>query len=750
MIERLTSGLRPLDAAIVLVSTIAVCLSIVHWNTIYADQGHVVPTIVASVLGSWLALLLVRLRIGASASFLVAILSTLVGVAAWSAAAIGDLPTDLVESWKALASTGLLIPASRTFILPPVIVSALGAWLTTDIAIRRRAGAAVVLPLAAVHGTAVAYTIGQGPSPWWYAVAVGVASLALVALGAADRPLTEAEHRADNARSDLAGVPAQDHTAIRGRQLLKALPIIAALGLGAVAVNQALVDRDETAYDLREQLVRPLEIFESSTPLARVKAGLVAATPAEVFTTRVVGLNPGDSISLIPVAVLDQYDGAVWTSTARFEASGATLPLPTQSGANKPTSVSVAVELTSDYPFRFLPRVGTVLESGEGEIGWDPRAGSIARVDDARQELRFVTTQVLDAREITPTSSVEDAPSNVRYAAEPPALTDDQVPIFEDFLSAATVGAGTELERLQILEETLRSDSFGYNEDSPAGHSLAAIASYLRPADEAGDAGTELGGVGFSEQSASTFAIAARQLGIPSRVVVGYRLPTPLTVEADQATVTEDMIHAWPEVWIMGQGWTAFEPTNDGNVTDDQTARTPAVSSEGEQAQITDLPELQEPILIPEPATGGRSLAAWSIPILVVILPLLYLLVVIGGKRLRRSRRKRAADPSKRAIGAWLETRERLMSLGLPADRAFSLMDTAEELDLRDLSPVGNPVAAMAGVVDQALYSTAAPSSDAAALAWTNADEAVKAARRSQSARTRLKAAVDPRSLVSR
>jgi hypothetical protein len=55
-------------------------------------------------------------------------------------------------------------------------------------------------------------------------------------------------------------------------------------------------------------------------------------------------------------------------------------------------------------------------------------------------------------------------------------------------------------------------------------------------------------------------AIMARIVGIPSRVAVGYATGT-----YDRATGTyvvhESDAHAWPELYIDGQGWTRWEPT---------------------------------------------------------------------------------------------------------------------------------------------------------------------------------------------
>src|SRR5207253_3253245 len=58
---------------------------------------------------------------------------------------------------------------------------------------------------------------------------------------------------------------------------------------------------------------------------------------------------------------------------------------------------------------------------------------------------------------------------------------------------------------------------------------------------------------------AGTFAAMARAIGLPSRVAVGF---TPGVLEADGLWhITGRQAHAWPEVFVAGYGWVAFEPT---------------------------------------------------------------------------------------------------------------------------------------------------------------------------------------------
>jgi len=63
---------------------------------------------------------------------------------------------------------------------------------------------------------------------------------------------------------------------------------------------------------------------------------------------------------------------------------------------------------------------------------------------------------------------------------------------------------------------------------------------------------------GFCEQYASAMAVLLRELGIATRVVLGY---TPGTGDAALRTITTDDAHSWVEVYFAGIGWVTFDPT---------------------------------------------------------------------------------------------------------------------------------------------------------------------------------------------
>ncbi len=721
-----------LDLVGVVAMVVGAALPLVLWGRIFADRGHVLPLVVASVGGGVVAIAAFLLRRTTSVSFVAFLASVLLGLLARYNTAAADLPGDLIDSWKSLASTGLLIPSSRSFLIPPIVVTSFAAWWATTIVLRRRSAALVAAPLFLATSVALAYTVSIDGLPWWFvsamAAVVGVALL----IGGLRRP-GGAEFADEGSSTPV-------------RQIALGVGLVALLAGAAGVLSSAVGGVGDEPFDLRAELARPLDIYEASTPLASVKAGLVADVPADVFTIRLDALPTDAEISLIPVATLDTYDGSVWSTTAQFEPAGSRLPSPEQVAGVGPGSVNQTIEIASAYPFRFLPRVGIVRNLVGDGLAWDPRSGTVASVDPSIGGYRStVELAPMRPEQLTPPGEV---PGSLRYASERPETTEGQAEVLAGY-AQSVVSAEDPIEaRLVQFEADLRGTSFGYNEDAPAGHSLAALTSYLRPEPDPDDPNATVSRIGFSEQSAAVFAVLAREMGLASRVVVGYRLDDPLTADDPEQTVDEGQIYAWPEVWFDGLGWVGFDPTNSENTSDELSARTPAVSSSGQDASQGQLPEFQEPVLLPpEGDADGRSALWWLL--LVPLMPLSYAAVVLLAKRLRRTRRRRSVDPDRQVVGAWRELRDRFVELGLPASRSLSALDVAEHLEVIDLRDLAMPVGDLAPMIDDALYAPAPVSDAQAAKAWELSSSAVKLARKQAGVRQRLAAALDPRSLFS-
>lgn len=67
--------------------------------------------------------------------------------------------------------------------------------------------------------------------------------------------------------------------------------------------------------------------------------------------------------------------------------------------------------------------------------------------------------------------------------------------------------------------------------------------------------------VGYCVHFASSFATSARLLGIPSRIITGYKADRSNAIN-NYLLVREADAHAWVELYLQGSGWVRFEPTS--------------------------------------------------------------------------------------------------------------------------------------------------------------------------------------------
>ena len=87
--------------------------------------------------------------------------------------------------------------------------------------------------------------------------------------------------------------------------------------------------------------------------------------------------------------------------------------------------------------------------------------------------------------------------------------------------------------------------------------------------------------IGYCVHFASAFASSARMVGLPSRIITGYKADRANAIN-NYLLIKEADAHAWVELYIQGRGWMRFEPTstasriltpnNDPNLSNSYTA----------------------------------------------------------------------------------------------------------------------------------------------------------------------------------
>lgn len=118
--------------------------------------------------------------------------------------------------------------------------------------------------------------------------------------------------------------------------------------------------------------------------------------------------------------------------------------------------------------------------------------------------------------------------------------------------SEITASAGNDYDRAAAIESYLRTH-YGYTLQLPRTQPRDPIANFLFERKQ-----------GHCEYFASSMAVMLRLLGIPSRVVTGFRSDEFNDLTGNYVVRAKDA-HAWVEAYFPGYGWHAFDPTPAGN-----------------------------------------------------------------------------------------------------------------------------------------------------------------------------------------
>ncbi|HWL76119.1 DUF3488 and transglutaminase-like domain-containing protein [Microbacterium sp.] len=286
----------------------------------------------------------------------------------------------------------------------------------------------------------------------------------------------------------------------------------------------------------------------------------------------------------------------------------------------------------------------------------------------------------------------------------------DLPPIVAELAQEVTADAATDYDRLIALQSWFRSSEFQYSLEAPVedgfdGTGAEAVARFLEAR------------AGYCVHFASAFALMARTLGMPSRIVVGY-LPGEATTDAIDRqtvyTVTSGRLHAWPEVYFDGIGWVQFEPTNSLGTP---TAFSPAASQGGPNDPAnpaTPLPSTapsSAPGLTPDdggPNDSGSSDASATGPLdltpaATVVLGILFALAIPGLVREMRRRQLLAAARTGDAASAWTIVQDVAIDLGVSVPAS----ESARSLGARLVEQHGAPPSDMSlliSAIERASY----------------------------------------------
>ncbi len=527
-----------------------------------------------------------------------------------------------------------------------------------------------------------------------------------------------------------------------------------AVGIGAIAVVVALV-----ATPLLPAPIPRTGSGVGSGPGidASLQLGDDLRRPIEIEVMRV--RTSGTEAPYLRATTLSRFDGAIWLPD-RVR----TVPLASEEGlgpldidedvrlVETTTSVDV-VNLASIWAPTPYPAIAvTGLEGGWVAVPYNRTVVSQAGTAQGQ------TYQVLSE---TPRPTLEQVRATVADSSvlrdELTALPEDLPPIVAATAADITAGAQSDYDALIALQRWFRGSEFRYSLSAPVedgfdGSGAEAVAEFLDVRE------------GYCIHFASAFALMARTLGMPTRIVVGFLpgIPTPERIDDEVVySVPSSLLHAWPEVHFEGIGWIGFEPTNGLGSPTSFLPASVAPGLVGDPGSADPRPSASasaSPSSAPlDPdGPGGAESASDAVrmvnplPTLSAVLAILLLLAVPAIVRELRRRQLAAAANAGDSAAAWLTVQDAAIDLGIPVPASESPRAFAARLVVDHGAPA-RELAVLAGAIERASY---APSS--MARYWHGDEVAQSAAdvrtalHRGASPARRILAVVAPRSLVVR
>jgi hypothetical protein len=685
---------------------------------------------------------------------------------------LGELASGLVLGFKDLVTVELPVGSYRNLLVPALVVFLVGTCAVLLLAWRedRAAYAAVPVALGMVSfglffgRTTVSAPLRVGPAVLYAPVetAIGMSALLACLLWLAWRTHDQRARALQRAAaSSGVRVSRRPSAADRRRTALGAAMTAGALVLAVAIVSFAARGAERDV--LRSAIGPDIDLSAEVSPLAQYRSLFADDRVDDVLFT--VEAGDEDLPERVRLATLDAYDGEVYRSGGEDAVgTGRFVRVPSSLDAGRGTPVEARISI-AEWDGIWMPTAGRL---SEVRFGGD-RAATLA---DRFYYNAAASAGVLTDGERRGGGGLREGDRYTLRGVEPETSalsqlespgTDDGGVATPDSLRAwmdehITGSGGAALEGLVTLLRERGYLSHGLSDEgepgeppawtttladysfqpSASGHSLARVETMFarlleREADPRAEAsGNYVAAVGDDEQFAVAAALMARELGFPSRVVLGARLNA---AEAGLSTCDEGVcqagdLTAWTEVQSADGAWVAVDVTP-------QYAQSPSleVTEQRDPENVTEVrPDVVEEVPPPDPAqedtasdrpdeeAAGLDLA-WLWPVLritgvallVLALALGPFLIVMGAKASRRRRRRRASAPGSRIAGGWDEYVDAALDAGRDAPRTLTRSELADGF----ATPSG---AALAREADRAVFSHGDTAAQDAEAYWRTVD----------------------------
>ncbi|MDM7890370.1 transglutaminaseTgpA domain-containing protein [Curtobacterium caseinilyticum] len=729
------------------------------WWPVHRDGSMVVAGVTAVVAGSVVALAgtLARLPAVAVGVLTVAVFA-LTGVpAAVPDEAAGVLPTGpgLVDlfagvalDWKRLVTISLPVGSYESLLVPYFVTTLVATVTAVSVATRASRPETASIPALVLFAAGV--LVGPSELDVPVATAVVLGGVALV------WALTVRHTRRAVAVATTVGarVPAWRSVvrpALVGTGTIVAAAVVAT-GLGLVAPPTA----GRTVA--RTDVVKPFDPRDEVSPLSGFRS-YEEASVADAAQLRVTGLPRG---GFVRIATLDTYDGVVYRvgGDDGSSASGTFERVPTTVDVRGVRGDDVRVDVDVDgYRGVWLPTVGALesvtfrgrdADRDRAAFFYDRTTATGAVVGGVRAGTRYDLTAVLP-----------DQPDDEQLASARPGTASVPDPTgvpdaVRERVDATTGDAATDGAKLVAVVESLKrtgyvSHGVGDDRASRSGHGADRIQELLTAPLMIGD----------QEQYAVAAALMARQIGFPSRVVMGFTAGGDSggttgsgTGAGGTTTLRGSDVTARVEVDTAQWGWVMLNPNPVVREIPDEQDQTPQPVTRPEtvvppppveqQDQDQQAPPQSDRDTPPvQPLWLQILLAAlpWVLGTLgLAVLVLLPFAVVVLLKRARRRRRRRAPTPRARVTGAWDEYRDALVDRGHEVGRAATRREAV-------VGAPGEGGTGLAALADRSVFGPDDVDPGTADRMWAATGAAIASLRAGRTRRERWRAAVSLRSL---
>ncbi len=613
-----------------------------------AAAGSVLVSVACTRLRAWAVAPLSMLALAAYLAFAL-------NLAAQHAAVPGDLLTVAAEALgdgipRLLAALVPVEPQPDT-VAVPIVATWLAGLTAMELTARTRRTLVGLTPPVALFAGALWLVGPSAPRTPWYALAF--AGLAIAALAFTGR-----------VRTPDSGIDPVTRRALRVRAALAGGPGFALiLVLVAVAAPPVAQQVGTVPLDPRSLIDPPDLDALDENPLIRLSGW--ALQPQEKLLDAELATD-----SRIRLAVLSDYDGVTWKVGATYRPAGRSLPRPPGEVAGKPVEQRITI---AGLTGKLLPAVSTPSRVDGVRVAYDQATGTLIRPEGLAEGMAYTVTSQHTTPDVNllPGADVPAGSAMSRYLALGPHVPDNISRL------AQQLGAdnGAPYQRALAIEQFL-AEHYRLDPQAPSGHAYPNLNFFLfGPAHGGGRKGT-------SEQFSASFAVLARLLNLPSRVVVGF------TARAGSHPVTAGDALAWPEVYFTDLGWVPFHPLPQPN----QEAK-PLEDEYKPEPEKSEPPESEAPIptLPPTEQSAGpgaaQSRAADGVNValvagaggggLVVLLLAAFIVFVLLGRAALRRRRLEEGSPEQRIEGAWLEVGDALRLAGRPAPEHLSAAEVA-------------------------------------------------------------------------